>query len=48
VWLEVAIAVFLFASLDIKYWNMSLNTAHANGGVLIHAGEWLVMYHIIC
>ncbi|CAG2059939.1 unnamed protein product, partial [Timema podura] len=20
---------------------MSLNTAHANGGVLIHAGEWL-------
>jgi hypothetical protein len=27
---------------------MSLNTAHANGGVLIHAGEWLVMCYIIC
>jgi hypothetical protein len=31
----------------IQYFKMSLNTAHANGGVLIHAGEWLVMYYVI-
>ena len=27
-----------------KYTKMSLNTAHANGGVLIHAGESIILF----